>query len=180
MIEVKKYIGRNDINTSFEGKYYLKNKAETIGYFNIEKIDWICRWVKISVMIKNSWEETKSFIKAVMDYLYNELNLIKIKIEVFSNEHDLINTFKEFGFKIEGSFKNEKYLNGTYLDLICFSSFREDCKLQTATCSESVTDIEDKQEEEVETVDNTDNKYINTKRISSFIKFKLNKSDKSE
>lgn len=176
MIEIQKYIGRNDKNTSFEGKYYLKDENKTIGYFNIEKIDWICRWVKISVMIEKTWEDMKSFIEVIMNYLYNELNLLKIKIEVYSNEKDLIITFKELGFKVEGCFKNEKYLNGAYLDLICFASFRGEIKVSPVKSYKEEEEIPD---EEIQ-LDDIEDKHINTKRIGSLLKLRLNKSVQKE
>jgi putative acetyltransferase len=45
------------------------------------------------------------------------LNLYKIKLEVVVDNNGAINLYKKNGFKIVGTMKKDRYINGEYVDV---------------------------------------------------------------
>lgn len=133
-LKVDRHFGRNEDKNSYIGTYYIKDteKFNCIANFKILNIDWVCRIATVQLeLYRNSIKDENismnihKIIKAMVDYMYNNLNLLKIKTKLYSNDEDMIISYQEFGFEIEGFLKNELFVNGEYYNLIYLALFKE-------------------------------------------------------
>ena len=65
-------------------------------------------------------------MKLFFSYLFEEINLRKIKLEVLKENDKAIKIYENLGFKEEGTLKEHIYQDGKYKDLILMSLFSED------------------------------------------------------
>lgn len=63
---------------------------------------------------------------ALLNYAFNMLNLRKIKSGALAFNKRSLNYSKKCGYKQEGVFKKEIFVNGKYVDLIRLAIFKED------------------------------------------------------
>ena len=65
-------------------------------------------------------------LKVLIRFIFEEVNIYKIKLNVFSFNKRAISCYKKLGFKEEGILKDELYRNGKYFDIIPMALFKED------------------------------------------------------
>lgn len=180
-LKVEKYYKKNEDRSLLTGRYYIKNndKNNAIAHFEISNIDWICRiaTIKLDIYDNKSNNEIPDYvhniINSMVNYLYNELNLLKIKTKIYSNKDNLIKYFQDFGFEIEGFLKNELYLNGEFYDYIYLSFFRNNYNGNIIKIDYK---IEDKANEEDIPDDKENNNSL--KKIGSAFRININKNTK--
>lgn len=107
-LETGKYIGGCSIN-----ECNIKSRNCTIGIMIGDKDYWSKGYGSdaLSVLIK---------------FIFEEVNIYKIKLNVFSFNKRAISCYKKLGFKEEGLLKDELYRNGKYCDVILMALFKED------------------------------------------------------
>ncbi|MGL4990536.1 MAG: GNAT family N-acetyltransferase [Sarcina sp.] len=104
--------------------------GEYIGGCGIHKVDSKNRICEIGIFIgdKNLWG--KGFgtdaLETLINFIFNELNLEKIKLAVYSFNDRAIKCYKALGFEEEGTLKREIFREGKYHDVILMAMFRED------------------------------------------------------
>jgi len=57
-------------------------------------------------------------VRILIEFAFGELNVNKIKLQVFSFNKRAIRSYEKNGFKIEGVLREEVYRNGQYYDEI--------------------------------------------------------------
>lgn len=67
-------------------------------------------------------------LKVLNKFIFEEVNMNKIKLSAFSFNHRAIACYKKVGFQEEGRLKKEIYRNGKYHDEIVMAIFKEDFK----------------------------------------------------
>ena len=101
-----------------------------IGVCSVDKVDWINRNCEIGIMIgdKDYWnkEYGSDAIKTLLKFIFQEMNLNKVKLGVFAFNKRAIKCYEKCGFKTEGVEKNEIFRNGEYHDGILMAIFKED------------------------------------------------------
>ena len=107
-LDTGKYIGGCSIN-----ECNLKNRNCTIG---------------IMIGDKNCWGKGygSDALKVLIKFIFEEVNMDKIKLNVFSFNKRAISCYKKVGFKEEGLLKREIYRNGRYYDEVPMALFKED------------------------------------------------------
>lgn len=135
---VKKYhIYQKDISREEHLNYY-HNQCETgniIQFIMSTKNDNIpfgCVFLK-NVKDSNSKAEYGIFIgyeemmsnglgseacKRITEFAFEELNLHKVYLRVFENNERAIKSYKNAGYEIEGTFKDDEKINGEYVSVI--------------------------------------------------------------
>jgi RimJ/RimL family protein N-acetyltransferase len=108
---------------------YKKDKIP-IGYCELTEISWTNRNAYIGLLIGeiDYWGHgigTES-IKLILNYGFNELNLSKIKIEALEPNLSSIYCIEKNGFKLEGSLREEVYVDGLYYDLLVYGILKEE------------------------------------------------------
>ena len=107
-LETGKYIGGCSIN-----ECNLKSRNCTIG---------------IMIGDKDYWDKGygSDALSVLIKFIFEEVNMNKIKLGVFSFNNRAIACYKKLGFIEEGILKKELYRNGKYYDIILMSLFKED------------------------------------------------------
>lgn len=107
-LETGKYIGGCSIN-----ECDVKNRNCTIG---------------IMIGDKEYWGRGygSDALKVLVKFIFEEVNMNKIKLGVFSFNSRAIACYKKVGFKEEGILKNELYRSGKYYDIIQMAIFKDE------------------------------------------------------
>ncbi len=105
----------------------LKSTDQHIGNIYLSNIDWISRNANIAIFIGEEKERSKGYGKSaiiqLLDYAFNDLNLIKVYLKALEDNNRAIHTYERCGFIIEGRLKNHIFKNGEFKDLIIMGIF---------------------------------------------------------
>jgi RimJ/RimL family protein N-acetyltransferase len=63
---------------------------------------------------------------APMLFGFNTLNLNRIFLRVFEDNHRAIRAYEKAGFTLEGRMRQAEFRHGTYLDVLIMSAVRSD------------------------------------------------------
>lgn len=107
----------------------IENK-EYIGGCGINKVNWQTRVAELGIMIGNKEYWGKGYgtdaIKVLIKFMFEEMNINKISLGVYSFNKRAIRCYEKCGFKVEGVLKQEVYTGGKYYDKILMALFKED------------------------------------------------------
>ncbi|MGX4599017.1 GNAT family N-acetyltransferase [Faecalimicrobium sp. JNUCC 81] len=99
-----------------------------IGGCGINSVNWLTRVAVVGIMIgdKDYWGKGygTDAMKVLIDFIFNDMNINKIRLSVFSFNERAIKSYEKCGFKVEGVLKNEIFKEGKYYDEIIMSKFR--------------------------------------------------------
>jgi UDP-4-amino-4,6-dideoxy-N-acetyl-beta-L-altrosamine N-acetyltransferase len=92
-----------------------------IGFIQATNIDWVSRNCYFGIAICEESERGKGIgkrsMKLLFDYLFGELNMHKVSLEVTSFNENSIALYESFGFKREGTLREHYYWNNEYHDV---------------------------------------------------------------
>jgi RimJ/RimL family protein N-acetyltransferase len=117
---------RDDYNFAIEtlqgGKY--------IGGCGINNIDWKNSVAVVGILIgdKNYWGQGygTDAMKVLIKFIFNQMNIHKIKLHVYSFNTRAIKCYEKCGFKTEGILRKEIFRDGEYYDEHIMSILREE------------------------------------------------------
>ncbi|WP_042272301.1 GNAT family N-acetyltransferase [[Clostridium] dakarense] len=99
-----------------------------IGGCGINSVDWLTRVAVVGIMIgdKDYWGKGygTDAMKVLIDFIFNDMNINKIRLSVFSFNERAIKSYEKCGFEVEGVLKNEIFKDGKYYDEIIMSKFK--------------------------------------------------------
>lgn len=99
-----------------------------IGGCGIQGVNWLARVATIGIMIgdKDYWGKGygTDAMKVLINFIFNDMNINKIRLGTFSFNERAIKSYKKCGFEIEGVLKNEIFKDGKYYDEIIMSLFK--------------------------------------------------------
>ncbi|SES83375.1 GNAT family N-acetyltransferase [Anaerobranca gottschalkii] len=108
------------IETLEESKY--------IGGCGINKIDWKNSWAEIGIFIGDKNYQSKGYgtdaLHVLIKFIFEQLNINKIKLNTFSFNKRGIKAFEKVGFKVEGILREELYRDGQYHDIYVMALFK--------------------------------------------------------
>lgn len=100
-----------------------------IGNASLHEIDWISRVASFGMFIGEPGAWNKGFgsdtISTLCRFAFQEMNLRKLKINVFDYNERAKHLLESLGFSKEGLLREEFYRDGNYHDIVIFSSFRK-------------------------------------------------------
>ena len=103
-----------------------------IGGCGINSINWLNRYVVIGIFIgdKNYWGKGygTDALKVLVKFIFEQMNMNKIKLNVFSFNKRAIRCYEKCGFQVEGILKQELFRDGQYHDEYVMALFYEDWK----------------------------------------------------
>lgn len=102
-----------------------------VGYLSLQKINYINRNGNFGVIILKKFRGKDYSVEAMkifFNYIFDQINLRKIKLEVLKENAKAIKIYKDMGFNEEGLLKEHIYQDGKYKDLLLMSLFPEDFK----------------------------------------------------
>ncbi|WP_194189854.1 GNAT family N-acetyltransferase [Clostridium chrysemydis] len=104
--------------------------GDYIGICSISNTSVKNRNTEISIVIKDKRLLGKGYeedaLKLLVDMMFREYNINKIKAKVSELDENIIKSFKNVGFKEEGKLREEVYKDFKYHDLILVSLFKKD------------------------------------------------------
>ncbi len=112
-LEDEKYIGGCGIN-----RLDWKNKVATVGIFIGDKDYW------------GKGYGTDA-MKVLMKFIFEQMNINKIKLHVYAFNERAIKSYKKCGFTVEGVLRQELYRDGKYHDEYVMGILRDEYKKMT-------------------------------------------------
>lgn len=128
----EEWVRSRKANTDFTYDFAIEDlkTGKYIGGCSINECDVKNRTCVVGIMIgeKEYWGKGygSDALKVLIKFIFEEVNMNKIKLNVFSFNNRAIACYKKVGFKEEGILKKEIYRNGRYHDEIIMAMFKDD------------------------------------------------------
>lgn len=107
-----------------------KKTNEHIGNAGLYTINWLYRSAEYRILIgeKSYWSKGygAEAAKLIIDYGFDKLNLNKVWLGVNAENKGAVKSYKNVGFKDEGTLREEIYRNGKYYDALRMSILRSE------------------------------------------------------
>ncbi|OQY09032.1 MAG: GNAT family N-acetyltransferase [Marinitoga sp. 4572_148] len=124
-----------NINPNGKGIYdfaiELKETNEYIGGCGINNVDWKNSVATVGVFIGKPFFNKGYGTEAMdllVDFVFNEMNMNKVKLHVFSFNKRAIKSYEKVGFKVEGVLREQIFREGKYHDEIIMGLLRREWK----------------------------------------------------
>ena len=124
----------NDIQNNNQGKNLRKalsiinEKNVVVGFITYKESNYCNRIYSIGITIGSKYWGRKygqDSIKTLLKYLFEELNAIRVELEVIKYNLRAINCYKKCGFVEEGIRTNKVYIEGEYVDTLIMGILRK-------------------------------------------------------
>lgn len=121
-------------NSAFKDEYNFAieslDEPRYIGGCGMHNLDWKNSKVGVGIAIGDKRLRGKGYgtdaMKVLVNFIFNEMNINKIKLGVFAFNEGAIRCYEKVGFQREAIFKKELYRSGKFHDVIYMSIFRDD------------------------------------------------------
>lgn len=129
--ETEQYISAIVSQTTAKG--YLieyKETEQTVGIVSLINIDYKNRSAEciIDIGVKDMWGKGigSAAISLILEFAFNELNLHRIYLQVFSFNERAIKLYEKMGFIHEGKFRQALYRMGKWHDIAIMSILKDE------------------------------------------------------
>ncbi|HUP65512.1 MAG TPA: GNAT family protein [Thermoanaerobaculia bacterium] len=106
-----------------------RDNREHIGNASIHDIDWVSRRAEFGLFIGEPSAWNRGFggdaIRTLVRFAFDEMNLRKLRIDVFGYNERARHLLESNGFVNEGKLTGEFYRDGNYHDIVIYSIFRD-------------------------------------------------------
>jgi RimJ/RimL family protein N-acetyltransferase len=113
-----------------------KDDRTHIGNASIHEIDWVSRVSSFGMFIGEPSAWNRGFgsdaISTLVRFAFEEMNLQKLRINVFEYNDRAKHVLETHGFVQEGRLRREFFREGTYHDILVFSTFRDPLPQETS------------------------------------------------
>lgn len=103
------------------------DRSTLIGFIHLKDIDWISRVGQFGITIGDSkyWRKGIGFesMEIFHNYIFLNLNLRKVCLQVVSYNESALNLYRKFGFIEEGCLSKHIFIRGDYFDVISMRLF---------------------------------------------------------
>ncbi len=109
---------------------------EFIGYISAKNINYIHRHADFGIILLKKFRGkgyASEAMKLFFNYLFNDLNLHKIKLEVLEDNFTAIKLYEKIGFVKEGLLKEHIWQDGKFKNLVIMSLFSTNFKMENST-----------------------------------------------
>ncbi|MCA0386620.1 MAG: GNAT family N-acetyltransferase [Firmicutes bacterium] len=110
------------IETLAEGLY--------IGGCGVNTVDWKNSVVEVGIFIGDKAYLSKGYgtdaMRTLINFIFNEMNIRKVKLNVYSFNPRAIRSYEKLGFVREGVLRKEIFRAGEYHDIHVMGLFREE------------------------------------------------------
>jgi RimJ/RimL family protein N-acetyltransferase len=128
----EEWVKSRKANTDFTYDFAIEDlkTGKYIGGCSINECNVKNRTCEIGIMIGDKEYWSKGYgsdaLKLLIKFIFEEVNMNKIKLKVFSFNNRAIACYKKVGFKEEGILKKELYRSGKSYDVIPMAIFKDD------------------------------------------------------
>ena len=123
-------------NTNIRKALSIINEKEVlVGFITYKESTYFRNMYSIGITIGGRyWNRGygQDSIKLLLTYLFDELNAIRVELEVIKTNIRAITCYKKCGFIEEGIRKSKCYLNGEYVDTIIMGIIKKDFEIKRA------------------------------------------------
>lgn len=123
----------NSLNPFGKGEYSFAieriEDGKYIGGCGINKVDWKNSVAEVGIFLgKPYWNKGygTDAMRVLVNFIFSEMNINKVKLEVFSFNERAIRSYEKVGFKIEGALREEIFRNGKYYNVIVMGLLRKE------------------------------------------------------
>lgn len=106
-----------------------KEDRHHIGNASIHEIDWVSRtaWFGLFIGEPTAWNKGfgRDAVTTLVRFAFDEMNLHKLKINVFEYNEKAKHLLQSLGFIQEGRLVRDFYREGTWQDIVILSIFRD-------------------------------------------------------
>lgn len=106
-----------------------KDDRTHIGNASIHEIDWVSRtaWFGLFIGEPSAWNRGfgTDTVQTLVRFAFEEMNLVKLRINVFDYNEKAKHVLQSHGFVEEGKLQRDFYRDGMYHDIVIFSAFRD-------------------------------------------------------
>ena len=106
-----------------------KDDRSHVGNASLHDIDWVSRtgWFGLFIGEPSAWNRGfgGDAIATLVRFAFEEMNLQKLRINVFDYNERAKHVLETHGFVTEGRLRREFYREGSYHDIVIFSIFRD-------------------------------------------------------
>ena len=103
---------------------------EPIGFIELGGIDWAARdaWMGVGLGLRKNWGKGygTEALHLLLRYGFDQLNLNRISLSVFSNNPRAIHSYGKAGFKVEGRQREVVFRDGQRYDEIYMRIFKDE------------------------------------------------------
>lgn len=130
--EEESWVKSKKVNDNFTYDFAIENldNSKYIGGCSINECNIKNRNCTIGIMIgdKDCWGKGygTDVLNVLVKFIFEELNMQKVKLSVFGFNHRAKACYTKVGFKEEGILRKEIFRNGKYHDEIIMAIFREE------------------------------------------------------
>jgi RimJ/RimL family protein N-acetyltransferase len=123
--------------SSSERHFAIERKDDRahIGNASIHDIDWVSRTAAFGLFIGEPSAWNRGFgsdaIRTLVRFAFDEMNLQKLRINVFEYNDRAKHVLETHNFVQEGRLRREFYREGSYHDILLFSTFRDPLPQET-------------------------------------------------
>lgn len=100
-------------------------ERKPIGLLIIDKIKWEYRNCEIGIVIYDKKERRKGYgkdaLKTALDFVFNDMNMHMVYLNVFEENEAAINLYQSIGFEKEGILHDRYFKSGRYYNIIVMS-----------------------------------------------------------
>jgi RimJ/RimL family protein N-acetyltransferase len=112
-----------------------KDDRSHIGNASIHDIDWVSRtsWFGLFIGEPTAWNRGfgTDAIRTLVRFAFDDMNLVKLRINVFDYNEKAKHVLLGHGFVEEGKLARDFYREGTYHDIVILSVFRGESRITT-------------------------------------------------
>lgn len=112
-----------------------KDDRTHIGNASIHEIEWVSRNAAFGLFIGEPSAWNRGFggdaIRTLVRFAFEEMNLRKLRINVFDYNDRAKHVLETQGFVVEGRLRQEFFREGTYHDIVVLSVFRDGAPQET-------------------------------------------------
>lgn len=105
-------------------------KGQAIGMVGLYDINFVNRNCDFGIYLGEKEYQGKGIgstaTRLIVDYAFNNLNLLKIKLLVNQN-NPAIKMYKKLGFTEVGKLKKERFIEGVFIDVILMEKYKDEC-----------------------------------------------------
>lgn len=107
----------------------LKDEKVFIGTIAVYLVNWKNGTCHVGISIGPDFQEKgygTDAMKVLLDFIFNYMNVNKVKLQVFGYNQRAIGSYEKCGFQLEGTFREELFRFGKYHDVLVMGLLRKD------------------------------------------------------
>ena len=110
----------------------LREGGSLVGVSGLHQLDNVGRKAQLGLLIGLAEQWGKGYgteaTRLMLEYAFTTLNLNKVGLQVFSNNPAARRVYEKAGFRLEGTLREDYFVDGAYVDTLCMGVLRSEWK----------------------------------------------------